>query len=131
VGAAGVGAPGVQAPAGAVVARIAAFIPDLLFGSNVAGALTAAGHEVQLVNDPGAIGRPEIVIVDLTADPEERLEQLASAGLENAKTLAFYSHVETHVRAQAAAAGIDLIVPRSRMAREGSALIDRLSAAEQ
>src|ERR687898_899597 len=36
-----------------------------------------------------------------------------------AKTLAFYSHVDADVRRRALAAGFDLVVPRSRMAREG------------
>ena len=32
------------------MARVIAFVPDLLFGSNVVGALRAAGHEVRLVS---------------------------------------------------------------------------------
>jgi hypothetical protein len=47
------------------------------------------------------------------------------------KTLAFYSHVENEVREQALGAGFDMVVPRSRMAREGAALVERLSAPEQ
>jgi hypothetical protein len=42
--------------------------------------------------------------------------------------LAFYSHVEGDVRERAEAAGFDLVVPRSRMAREGASLADRLLA---
>jgi hypothetical protein len=110
------------------VARVAAFIPDLLFGSNVVGALQAAGHEVQLVSDPATAERPEVLIVDLTTDPTQRLNQVRDT---NAKTLAFYSHVEHEVRSLAEAAGIDLVVPRSRMAREGPALVARLSASDQ
>jgi hypothetical protein len=110
------------------VARVAAFIPDLLFGSNVVGALQAAGHEVQLVSDPAAADSPEVLIVDLTSEPKERLDQVSDTG---AKTLAFYSHVEHEVRELAEAAGIDLVVPRSRMAREGPALVARLSTADQ
>jgi hypothetical protein len=41
-------------------------------------------------------------------------------------TLAFYSHVDADVRALALEAGFTLVVPRSRMAREGAALIGRL-----
>jgi hypothetical protein len=110
------------------VARVAAFIPDLLFGSNVLGALQAAGHEVRLVNGPVQTGDADILIVDLTADPSERLEQIRGADV---KTLAFYSHVENEVRAQALAAGIDLVVPRSRMAREAPSLVAKLSASEK
>ena len=35
------------------MARVVAFVPDLLFGSNVLGALQAAGHEAVLVSDVG------------------------------------------------------------------------------
>jgi hypothetical protein len=114
------------------VARVVAFIPDLLFGSNVVGALRAAGHEVALVSEPGADapGEPaDVLIVDLTADSAERIAQVS--GLEQPparRTLAFYSHVEADVRAAAQAAGFDLVVPRSRMSREGAELVTRLAA---
>jgi hypothetical protein len=112
------------------MARVVAFIPDLLFGSNVVGALQAGGHEPVLVSDAYAVRRElpgaQALVVDLTADAAERLEQIE--GLPNAavRTLAFYSHVEADVRRQAEQAGFDLVVPRSRMAREGASLVDRL-----
>ena len=109
------------------MARVVAFVPDLLFGSNVVGALRAAGQDVVLIGDAGALERElpaaELVIVDLTADAEERIELARSVGVP---TLAFYSHVESDVRERAEAAGLDLVVPRSRMAREGPALVERL-----
>jgi hypothetical protein len=112
------------------VARVVAYIPDLLFGSNVVGALTAAGHEPVLVSDPEAVGRElvgaEALIVDLTADAGARIEQLSRIPRGGVKTLAFYSHVELDVRARAEQTGFDLVVPRSRMAREGAALVTRL-----
>jgi hypothetical protein len=104
---------------------IVAFIPDLLFGSNVAGSLTAAGHEVRLVSSPDSIAEAEVLIVDLTVDAEERIAALPEP---RPRTLAFYSHVESGVRALAERAGIELVVPRSRMAREGPALVQRLMA---
>ena len=112
------------------MARVVAFIPDLLFGSNVLGALSAAGHDAVLVSDPAALGTElagaQAVIVDLTADAGERIAQLTATERAGVKTLAFYAHVEQEVRAQAEQAGFDLVVPRSRMAREGAALITRL-----
>ncbi|HYM54925.1 MAG TPA: hypothetical protein VES97_06150, partial [Solirubrobacteraceae bacterium] len=33
------------------MARVLALVPDLLFGSRVQGALTAAGHEVEMIGD--------------------------------------------------------------------------------
>ena len=111
------------------MARVVAFIPDLLFGSNVVGALQAGGHEPVLVSDAYAVRQElpgaQVLVADLTADASERLEQLE--GIPGTiRTLAFYSHVEADVRAQAEQAGFDLVVPRSRMAREGASLIDRL-----
>jgi len=112
------------------VARVVAFVPDLLFGSNVVGALRAAGHEPVLVSNANtlheALAEADALIVDLTTDPAERIEQVRLSRPPGVRTLAFYSHVEADVRACAEQAGLDLVVPRSRMAREGGALIDRL-----
>jgi hypothetical protein len=112
------------------MARVVAFIPDLLFGSNVLGALQAGGHDPVLVPDADGIKRElpsaDVLIVDLTADAPERLEQLETVLRGSVRTLAFYSHVEADVRTQAEQAGFDLVVPRSRMAREGANLVTRL-----
>ena len=111
------------------MARVVAFIPDLLFGSNVLGALQAAGHDTVLVSDAGALRNElptaDALVVDLTADPSERIEHVAPLA-EGVKTLAFYSHVEADVRAQAEEAGFDVVIPRSRMAREGATVLTRL-----
>jgi uncharacterized protein YbjT (DUF2867 family) len=113
------------------VARVVAFVPDLLFGSNVLGALTAAGHEPVLVSRsedlPAALGQADVLVVDLTADVDERIAAAASAlGDGPPRTLAFFSHVERDVRAEAERAGFDLVVPRSRMARATGELVEQL-----
>jgi hypothetical protein len=112
------------------VARVVAFIPDLLFGSNVVGALSAAGYDPVLASDAEAVRRelPEAqaLVVDLTADPAARIEALSAIPRDRVRTLAFYSHVEADVRAQAEQAGFDQVIPRSRMAREGAAIVTRL-----
>ena len=46
------------------MARVALLVPDLLFGSNVEGALGAAGHEVLRGDAQGV----DVLVVDLTAD---------------------------------------------------------------
>jgi hypothetical protein len=110
------------------VARVVAYVPDLLFGSNVLGMLQAGGHQAELVSQPGPMAEGiDVVVVDLTADAGRRIEQISALELHGARVLGFYSHVEANVRTQAEAAGFDLIVPRSRMAREGAALVARLS----
>jgi len=112
------------------MARVVAFVPDLLFGSNVLGALRAAGHDPALVSDLESLRREmsgaDALVVDLTFDAPARIEHVRTARPPAMPTLAFYSHVETDVRTLAEQAGFDLVVPRSRMAREGGALIDRL-----
>ena len=122
MGPARVGSPGVPPLARAV---IAAFIPDLLFGSNVVGSLTAAGHEVKLVSTLEGVEDADALVVDLTVDAAERIAALPE---RRPRTLAFYSHVEVDVRRLAESAGIELVVPRSRMAREAPALVQRLMA---
>jgi hypothetical protein len=83
-----------------------------------------------LVSDPQAIQRElagaQVLVVDLTADPESRIAQVSAIPRDTVKTLAFYSHVEQDVRTQAEQAGFDLVIPRSRMAREGAAVVARL-----
>jgi hypothetical protein len=110
------------------VARVVAFVPDLLFGSTVLGALQAAGHDVRLTSSLDEAGGADVLVVDLTADVPERIERVGALGADRPRTLAFYSHVETDVRERAQAAGFELVVPRSRMAREGAALVGRLAA---
>ena len=106
------------------MARVVAVVPDLLFGSKVRGMLAAAGHEVELVGsaDEARSRAADVVIVDLTAGEPD-----ATGIVGRVQTLAFYSHVEADVRARAEEAGYDLVVPRSRMAREGAALVERLA----
>jgi DNA-binding NarL/FixJ family response regulator len=113
------------------VARVVAVFDDLLLGSNVLGMLRAAGHEATLVG--GADVRPDgadVLIVDLSAgtfDGVGIVDSLTAAGaLGGTRLLGVYSHVDADTRNRAQAAGFDLVVPRSRMAREGNALIERL-----
>jgi hypothetical protein len=109
--------------------RVVVFVPDLLFGSNVVGAVSAGGHEPVLVGDADGVRRElpgaDALIVDLTVDAQSRMAALGAPGVP---VLAFYSHVETDVRTLALDARFDLVVPRSRMAREGAALVQRLLA---
>ncbi len=72
------------------------------------------------------VRRADVLILDLTDDPTRRAGLLRSLPLDERaglRTLAFYSHVEADVRLMAEEAGFDLVVPRSRMAREGASLI--------
>jgi CheY-like chemotaxis protein len=117
------------------MARVAALIPDLLFGSKVQAALEAAGHEVDLISGEveawDEIGGIDVLVVDLTTDVDgvRLVETLAAGGeLHDVRTLGFFAHVQPEVRDRALAAGFDQVVPRSRMFREGADLVGRLAA---
>ncbi len=122
------------------MARVLALVPDLLFGSQVQGSLAAAGHDVELIGDESRLrerlsapGEPrrDVLVVDLTdaqLDGATIRESLAADGLlDGVRTLAFYSHVDTAAGERAREAGFELVVPRSRMAREGAQLVTRLA----
>jgi CheY-like chemotaxis protein len=118
------------------MARVVALVPDLLFGSKVKAMLDAGGHEVDLVGEedvararaPGA----DVFVVDLVADEIDGATLVESMRmgreLGQTRTLAFYSHVDEAARDRARDAGFDLVVPRSRMAREGEALVAKLAS---
>ena len=94
------------------MSTVVALFDDLLLGSNVLGMLRAAGHA-----SPGFDG---VAVV----------EALRAGGeLGDTRTLGVYSHVDVDTKRRADAAGFDLVVPRSRMAREGPALVERLAGA--
>ncbi len=104
------------------MARVVAVASDLLLGSKVEATLKAAGHEVTL--SPSIQEAPldgaELLVADLDA---ENPEVLAGLGVP---VLGYYSHVQVETREAAEAAGVDLVVPRSRMARELPQLAERL-----
>ncbi len=118
------------------MARLLALSADLLFGSRLQADMAMAGHELELISDERRLRarlleqsapHAAVLIADLTDDRLDGStirESLAAEGLLGSmKTLAFYSHVEAAVRTRAQAAGFDLVVPRSRMAREGAVLV--------
>jgi CheY-like chemotaxis protein len=119
------------------VSRVLALVPDLLFGSKVKAMLEGAGHEVELAQSEtdvwDQIAGSDVLVVDLTTEDVDGaglLDTLRSGGeAGRVRTLAFYSHVDVEVRRHAEQAGFDLVVPRSRMAREGAELVGRLSSA--
>ena len=115
------------------MARVVAAFDDLLLGSNVLGMLRAAGHEARLTGDAGD-AHPDgaaVLIDDLATagfDGVATVERLRATGeLGATRTLGVYSHVDADTKRRADAAGFDLVVPRSRMAREGPALVARLA----
>ena len=118
------------------MARVALLCPDLMFGSRVEEALRAAGHEVTRFSGEdmarAAVDRSDALVLDLAADEFDARTLVESMNmgreLERTVTVGFYPHVQQDVRRRADAAGVDVGVPRSRMAREGATLVERLAA---
>jgi hypothetical protein len=107
------------------VARVVAIAPDLMFASRISETLAAAGHEVTISSSvsEAPLQGAELLIADL-----DRVEPDTVAGL-GPPVLGFYPHTDAELRERAEAAGVDLVVPRSRMAREMPQLVERLLAA--
>ena len=97
------------------MARVAVVVPDLLFGSRVQGGVEAAGHEVV-----AADADPDLVIADV--------EVIDPKAVRGPRRLGFYPHVQPELKKRADDAGFDMVVPRSRIARELPDLVDKLLA---
>ena len=111
------------------MARVVAVFDDLLLGSNVLGMLRAAGHEARLAGPEDLeVAGADVVIVDLGSDGFDGVALRERLGGRGGR-IGVYSHVRADVKARAEAAGFDLVVPRSRMAREGPALVERAAGA--
>ena len=107
---------------GRLVARVLSIAVDLMLGSKVQETLKAAGHEV--VASPSIEESTwegiDLVVADLDV---ENPEALVGLGMP---VLGYYSHVDVATREAAEAAGVDKVVPRSRMARELPDLVEGL-----
>jgi len=104
------------------MARVLSIANDLMLGSKVQETLTAAGHEVTASAsiEESTWEGVDLIVADLDVEGPEALVGLGMT------VLGYYSHVDVETRETAEAAGIDLVVPRSRMARELPALVERL-----
>ena len=104
------------------MAQVVSIAEDLMLASRVDVMLTGAGHHVVLARSlaQASLDGAELIVADLEV---ESPEALAGVGVP---VLGYYSHVDADTKRAADAAGIDLAVPRSRMARELPDLVRRL-----
>jgi hypothetical protein len=102
------------------MARVLAVVPDLMLSSRVVEGLGAAGHEVEV-----AAALPDTIEADVLVCDLDVVDAAAVAA-SPVPALGFYSHVDVDTKRAAEEAGIGLVVPRSRMARELPDLVRRL-----
>jgi hypothetical protein len=105
------------------MARILAIVPDLMLASRVRESLSGAGHEVTVEASVPARVEAEAIVCDLD------VVDTAAVAEAPAPVLGFYSHVDVETRRAAESAGIETVVPRSRMSRELPELLERLLSA--
>ena len=102
------------------MARVAALVQDLMLVSRVRTSLEASGHEVEQDSSlPDELDGIDLVVADLDAVPPEQLAELG------VPVIGFYQHTDTEMKARAEAAGLFIVVPRSRMVRELPELVKR------
>ncbi len=103
------------------MARIVVIGSDLMLASRVTSSLGAMGHQVDQGSEvPDELDGVDLVVADLDGVEPERL-----AGL-GVPVLGFHRHTDVDTKRRAEAAGLDLVIPRSRLVRELPQLARRL-----
>jgi len=103
------------------MARVVAIGTDLMLVSRVTTALAAEGHQVEQRSTlPDELDGVDLVVADLDGVEPERLADLG------VPVLGFHQHTDVETKRRAEAAGLALVVPRSRMVRELPELAARL-----
>jgi hypothetical protein len=103
------------------VATVVVIGSDLMLASRVTTSLAAAGHQVeQETTIPDELDGVDLLVADLDAVEPEGLADLG------VPVLGFHQHTDVETKRRAETAGLDLVVPRSRMVRELPELAARL-----
>jgi DNA-binding NarL/FixJ family response regulator len=109
--------------------RVVALIDDLFFQMKVAETAKHAGVEFKVATTSDALLQlldpaPKLVIIDLNArsQPVTAIEKLRVLQ-KDLRVVAFLSHVQTDLAAQARAAGCTEVMPRSAFTQNLSAIL--------
>jgi PleD family two-component response regulator len=108
--------------------RIIAVLDDLFFSSKIREAAKPLNLDLEVIkNTDGLIKeleyqRPSLLIFDLNCkacNPLETIKSLKSSPvLKDIPVLGYLSHVQTELKEEAAKAGCDLVLPRSKFSRD-------------
>jgi hypothetical protein len=103
------------------LAGVVAIVSDLMLSSRVSESLKASGHDVTVLarlSSPADLPPgTDAVVCDL------EVAELGVVAALDVPVLGFYSHVDAETRRLALDAGLDKVVPRSRMARDLPGLV--------
>ena len=109
--------------------RVVALMDDLFFQMKLAETAKHLGVEVKVAANGDVLlglmeSQPKLVIVDLNAksQPLQAIEKLRQAS-KDIRIVAFLSHVQKDLAAQAQAAGCDEVLPRSSFTQNLAAIL--------
>ena len=109
--------------------RVVALMDDLFFQMKVAETAKHVGLELKVAANGDALlalmePAPKLVIIDLNArsNPVQAIERIR-AGKNDVRVVAFLSHVQTELAAQARNAGCDEVMPRSAFTQNLAAIL--------
>lgn len=113
------------------MSKLVVISDDLMWGSSALAIAQAAGLEVALQSPQHPL--PEdlsAIVLDLASTGFDGLavaeELTANAQLAAKPKIGVYSHVDVETQRRAKDLGLELVVPRSRFAREGGDLLKKL-----
>src|SRR5215467_9472778 len=111
------------------MSRVVALMDDLFFQMKLVETAKQLGVEVRVVTNGDALmglmeSGPKLVIVDLNArsQPLQAIEKVRHNN-KDVRVVAFLSHVQTQLTAQAQAAGCTEVLPRSSFTQNLAAIL--------
>jgi len=111
------------------MSRVVALMDDLFFQMKLAETAKQLGVEVKVATNGDALvglmeNAPKLVIVDLNArsQPLQAIEKVRQTN-KDVRVVAFLSHVQTQLAAQAQAAGCTEVMPRSSFTQNLAAIL--------
>lgn len=111
------------------MSRVVALMDDLFFQMKLAETAKQLGIEVKVATNGDALvglmeSAPKLVIVDLNArsQPLQAIEKVRRNN-KDVRVVAFLSHVQTQLAAQAQAAGCTEVLPRSSFTQNLAAIL--------
>lgn len=117
------------------IKRIIALVDDLLFSSRVREAARGLDLTLEFVRSQEGLAemlntkKPSLIILDLDSKSGSPLQMIrdikSSADLKDIPILGYLSHVKRELKEEAIRAGCDLVLPRSRFARDLREILNR------
>lgn len=115
--------------------NIIALVDDLLFSSRIREGARGLDITLEFVRSQEGLAerlntkRPSLVILDLdsrSANPLQAIRDIkSSADLKDIPILGYLSHVKRELKEEAVRAGCNLVLPRSRFARDLREILTR------